>query len=230
VAIAADGSVVMTGYFAGTVEFGGPPLSAPPASGTDAFLAVLDEDGAHTSSTSFGNDTSQLAQRGQHVRIDGDGNIVFAGTFVDMVDLGGGPITGEGEDDVFVAKYSPAGAHVWSKGFGNEFPEGLGGIAVDGAGAVLAIGAQRGGTLDFGGGPLIVSEPDDIFLLKLDAAGDHVWSRRFGITGDQDGGDVVANAGNEVIVTGFIEGTTDLGNGVLTSSGLDDVLLAKLPP
>jgi len=147
-----------------------------------------------------------------------------------MVDLGGGPIDGQGMDDLFVAKYSAAGDHVWSKGFGNAQNEALAGLAVDGAGAVLLTGTLRGGTVDLGGGPLTVAEPDDMFVLKLDGTGKHLWSRRFGITGDQDGGGIVTNLDNEVIVTGFIEGTTDFGNGVLTTGGADDVLLAKLPP
>jgi hypothetical protein len=52
-------------------------------------------------------------------------------------------------------------------------------VAVDGAGNVLLTG-DFDGTVDFGGGPLTSAGSDDIFVAKLDAQGNHLWSKRFG--------------------------------------------------
>ena len=45
----------------------------------------------------------------------------------------------------------------------------------------VIVSGQFMGTIDFGGGPLTTSGPsaDAIYLAKLDAAGNHVWSKRF---------------------------------------------------
>jgi hypothetical protein len=86
------------------------------------------------------------------------------------------------------------------------------------------------GTIDFGGAPVVTAEPTDILVLKLDPSGNHLWSRRFGDDSDQDGRAIATDSANNVYVLGELSGTINFGNGLLTSSGSDDVCLAKLGP
>ncbi|HLN81480.1 MAG TPA: hypothetical protein VK392_09850, partial [Thermoanaerobaculia bacterium] len=52
------------------------------------------------------------------IAVDGAGNVVVVGAFQNSVDFGGGSLTSAGGTDMFVAKYSASGAHLWSRRFG----------------------------------------------------------------------------------------------------------------
>src|SRR5260370_7413933 len=92
--------------------------------------------------------------------VDGSGNVVITGVFQGLVNLGGGTLTGAGTGyNIFVAKYSPTGAPLWSKRFGtstaSEVPKCM---ALDSAGNIFIGGALAGGS-----------------LMKLDSSGNLLW-------------------------------------------------------
>ncbi|MGD8415217.1 MAG: nucleotide-binding protein, partial [Candidatus Latescibacterota bacterium] len=169
--------VVMTGSFAGTLDFGGGPLAS--AGGLDMFVVKLDEDGNHQWSRSFGGAAQQTPKS---VDVDGDGNIVATGFFSGEVDFDGGPLTNTSASDVFVVKLDPAGSHLWSARYGNanagDYHRARG-VAVDGADNIVVAGEFEG-DIDFGGGPLVSAGEYDVFLAQFAPTGAHVWSRRFG--------------------------------------------------
>ena len=82
------------------------------------------------------------------------------------MDFGGGPLTSAGGIDIFLAKFDPAGNHLWSKRFGDGFSQIGYSVTVDGADNVLFTGAFSG-SVDFGGGPLTSAGGIDIFLAKF---------------------------------------------------------------
>jgi hypothetical protein len=225
-AIAADGSgnVFATGYIgaaAGGVDFGGGPLVS--AGLYDVFLAKYSAAGQYLWAKRFGgtgNDT------GLAVSTDSAGNVIIAGTFEGTVDFGGGALSSAGLRDIFVAKYSATGQHLWSKRFGSSGDEVGYGVAVDSAGDVVLSGKFQN-SVSFGGTTLTSAGGDDIFLAKLSGAtGAHVWSKRFGSTsGDVSLGVDVDGSGN-VVMTGYFTGSVNFGGTVLSSSGLD-VFVAK---
>ena len=93
-------------------------------------------------------------QDGLSVALDGLGNTIITGAFEGTVDFGGGPLTSEGNIEAYVAKFDPAGNHLWSQRFGG--PDGgatVRGVTTDAAGNIFVTG-DFGGTVDFGGGPL----------------------------------------------------------------------------
>jgi hypothetical protein len=98
--------------------------------------------------------------------IDSAGNMVITGRFGSLVDFGGGPLTGAGQGDIFVAKLDPSGNHLWSADFGDEDAQVAGGTAIDSAGSVVVTGCFAG-TVDFGNGPLVSVGNEDVFLVKL---------------------------------------------------------------
>ena len=221
-AIDAAGNVVLTGFFDGTVDFGGGALTS--AGAHDVFLAELDPEGNHLWSRRFGDAASQWAYS---TAIDASGDVVLAGYFEGTLDFGGGPLTSAGAYDVFVAKLDADGNHLWSRRFGDGDDQFALSTAVDGAGNVVLAGFF-GGAVELGGGPLTSAGAYDVFVAKLDAGGDHLWSRRFGDASYQRASAVAVDGSGAVLFTGWFDGTMEVGGGVLTSAGADDGFVAKL--
>jgi hypothetical protein len=143
------------------------------------------------------------------------------------MDLAGCTLSNAGASDLFVAKLDPSGKCLWSAGASAlaDLQQG-GAIAADNAGNVLLVGGFSG-SVDFGGGPFVSAGDRDIFLVKLDAAGEQLWSRRAGSPlNDYATGVAIDSAGN-ILVTGGFNGTADLGTGPLVSGGKADVFVAK---
>jgi hypothetical protein len=84
--------------------------------------------------------------------------------------------------------------------------------------------------VDFGGGP--ITGDYDIYLVKLDSNGNHLWSRYFPGNDLDHGFGVAADGSANIILTGDFYGTVNLGGGPLTSPGNNnyDIFLAKFDP
>jgi hypothetical protein len=233
VAVDTAGNVFLTGTFSGTIDFGGGPLVS--AGGPDIYVAKFDKTGAHVWSKRFGD--SRDRQSGMDLKADALGNVIVFGSLLGSANFGGGSLSSTGTvlADIFVAKFAPDGAHIWSKAFGGPggaSPGPPGSLVVDPSGSVLFTGI--GGAIDFGGGLLKAG----MYMTKLTATGTHVWSHHFGGGSSADYGYgtslTLDPAGNAVILVGFF-GTDDFDDGVFpgasfTSAGNQDVFLGKFLP
>lgn len=131
-----------------------------------------------------------------------------------MLDLGSGPLTSQGEEDVLVAKLTSDGAPIWSKRFGDEKTQRALNVATDGSGNVIVAGVAQG-TVDFGGGPRTASESGEAFLVKLDPSGNHLWSKLLGSGAASFGSSpsapgVSADANGGIVISGSVNGDLDL--------------------
>ncbi len=166
----AGGNVLLTGQFEGSLDFGGDVLVAEKVdfSRPDIFVAKLDAGGSHLWSKRFGD---AEAQYGAEIRADSAGNVVLVGGFEGSIDFGGEALTAAMVDlnvpDIFVAKFDPAGAHLWSRRYGDEANQGVSALAIDSGQNILLTG-DNAGTFDFGGDPLNATTGDDsVFVAKL---------------------------------------------------------------
>lgn len=164
VAVDADGNIVLTGAFAGTIDFGGGALNSANANYDDIFLAKFAGDGSLLWSQSFGGN---LFDRGNAVSVDQLGNIALVGSFYETIDLGGGALKSTGGSDIFVAKYSPDGAHLWSKSFGaaSGIDDGRA-VTVDSQNNIITTG-QFFSVVDFGGGAQASGGLGDMLMVSL---------------------------------------------------------------
>jgi hypothetical protein len=101
------------------------------------------------------------------------------------------------------------------------------GVAIDGAGNIYWTGAFNG-QIDFGGGVLTSAGNNDVFLVKLDAAGKHVWSKRFGDAQEQWGTVVAVDSSGDPYLGGFFIGTIDFGSGGTHTASANEAFIAKL--
>ncbi|HEV8198771.1 MAG TPA: nucleotide-binding protein, partial [Candidatus Polarisedimenticolia bacterium] len=155
-----SGRVVVTGDYYGTIDFGGGALVS--VGGGNMFLAMLSSTGAHVWSKRFGIGGNSAAG----VTVDTAGNVIMTGTMVGAADFGGGPLWGNGSFDIFLAKFNNAGAHVWSKRFGDLSDDHGNGVASDPSGNVILTGDYFL-SVDFGGGALPSPGSSDAFLVKF---------------------------------------------------------------
>jgi PKD repeat protein len=227
VAVDGSGNVYVTGYFRGTVDFGGGPLTVPFTNDLDVFLAKFTAAGAHAWSKNFANDGNE---RGYGIAADATGNVAITGYFSNSVNFGGGALTSANAmTDIFVARFTSTGAYSWSRRFGAADANESGyAAAMDGSGNVLVSGYLLK-AVDLGGGTLAALGGTDAFVAKYAAtSGAHVWSRRLGGTLNDYGYSVTVDptTGN-VYVTGAFEGVAGFGGASLSSAGAADIFIAK---
>jgi hypothetical protein len=164
VAIDANDNIILTGAFAGTIDFGGGALNSADENYDDIFLTKLSGDGSHLWSKNFGG---TIIDSGNAVAVDRSGNVALAGSFSDSINLGGDTLNSAGGVDVFLAKYSPDGSPLWSKAFGAETGSDSGcAVAVDNQNNIIGAGGFFS-AVDFGGGPQISTGNGDMFLISL---------------------------------------------------------------
>jgi hypothetical protein len=222
----ADGDVYLFGDFAGTIDFGGGPLTA--TGGYDVYVVKLrGSNGNHEWSMVFpGSDTDWA----KSVVVDEPGYVYLTGFFNDTIDFSGGTLTSAGSSDIYIAKLTPMGFHAWSKRFGDsQLQTGLE-IATDAAGDVFAAGDFYG-TVNFGGGNLTSGGSHDFYVAKFDTDGNHRWSKRFGGAGEHRLGGLDVHPEGLIFIGGHFENTLDFGGGgVLNSYHAHDGFLAGLDP
>jgi hypothetical protein len=225
--IAADGAgnVIATGFFAGTVDFGGGALVN--AGQFDIFVAKFDSGGKHVWSKRFGDKDTQFSQ---DVAIDLEGNVLLVGQLAGTTSFGGNALVAH--SNVFVAKLDPAGAHLWSHKYGDATGDHYAEhVATDSLGNVVVVGKSNStGAIDFGGPSLPGSLEQQSFAAKLDKDGNHVWSKVFSAPSGSLGLDVTGIAcdlGGNAVIVGSFGGSVDFGGGALVSAGGTDVFIAK---
>jgi hypothetical protein len=221
VAVDASGNILVTGYFAGSANFGGANLAA--VGQTDVFLAKYSPTGAHLWSNRFGG---YNPDRGYSVTTDLLGNVFLTGYMVGTVDFGGGPLVSAGLADVFLAKFTSAGTHVWSRRFGGASSDVAESVAVDAGGNASIAGYFQGG-VDFGTGLLTSAGGNDAFVARYDVNGNALWSKRWGGAGDDRATGLAVDSLGNVIATGTFTGDVSFGGPTLSNPGGADIFLVK---
>ncbi len=238
-AVDSSGNVAVTGYFSGTVNFGGVSFTSQVISGLDPnnykdiFIAKYLPTGTHLWSRQLGADADDIA-RG--IATDGAGNVIVTGGVENYVDFGDGVVTGtQGGYDFFVAKYAALDGHLlWKKRYGSGGTEQGNAVTVDGNGDVVVVGTFQG-TVNFGGANLTAtggSTDQDIFIAKYaGVTGEHIWSKHFGAGPSYDYANAVTiDSGNNILVTGKFYGIANFGGSDLVSAGDYDAFVAKYLP
>jgi hypothetical protein len=225
VAIDGSGDVIVTGWFSGTSDFGGVPLTS--MGDQDIFVAKFSAEGTPIWSHRYGD---AMSQSGSAVAVDSAGNVVLAGSFAGAVNFGSAELASAGGADVFLAKFDAAGNEEWSKRFGDALDEEVTGMAVDGAGYILLTGRFKG-MVDFGGGPLaeVCAGLGDLFIVKFDPQGTHQWSKSFCLSGDARAASIAADSKGNVLLTGHFDGSITFGGDTLVSDGRDAFAVKLMP-
>ena len=225
------GEVVASGFFSGTLAFGGtaqPITSVNTPQGLpslDVWVAKLSATGVPMWAVSFGGAGDD---RGGTIVSDAAGDLYVTGTFSGAVPFGSITLTSAGADDLFLVKLSGAtGAVQWATSIGSAEAETSGFLALDGAGHLLVTGTiagplETGGT-HFGG--------LDAALASYDAStGTRRWLQILGTPGADRGWAVHAGAGAAYFGLSVAEPLNLLGPVPLVGAAAYTALMLKIAP
>jgi hypothetical protein len=239
IALDPSGNLYVSGFFQGTTDFdpGAGVANRTSAGAYDGFVGKYDPSGALLWVHSFGSTSFDYCFGSE---VDTSGNVFVTGTFIGTVDFdpgaGNASVTAVSAfSEAFVLKLDSDGNFGWVKVITGPRSEIGISIALDSGDNIYSFG-QFSDTPDFdpNGGtfPLTAVSVSDLYVQKLDAAGNLLWA--VAVEGRiRDFGRFIAlDAGDNLYATASFTGTTDFdpGPGVLNmaSAGANDAFLWKL--
>ena len=242
IAVDDAGAVYTTGSFLGIVDFNPDTtvsfnLTAAGTANADLFISKLDSSGNFVWAKNIGIASEEI---GYSLVTDDLANVYVIGVFSGTVDFDPGPNTvnliSAGAKDVFILKLDSSGNFVWARNIGGASEDVGFAVKLDALNNVLVTGSFTG-TADFDPGALTynltTSGNRDIYVLKLNNAGDFVWAKKMGGS-DQDWANAIAvDANGNVYSTGKFAGTADFDPSPQTSDSItalqyDDIFVSKL--
>ncbi len=178
---------------------------------------------------------------GNAIAADAVGNIFVTGIFADEVDFDPANtpsfrFMANGGYDVFVSRFDTSGRHIWTKAVGGSSSDAGTSIAADDAGGVYISGHFRNAVNFNPGGStpatLTSAGMQDVFVYKLDTAGNYTWARHMGGKGNDFSHAISLDRAGNVITGGRFADTADFDPGAdtvrLISAGGTDAFISKL--
>lgn len=149
-----------------------------------------------------------------HVATDLDRNIVIAGSFEGVLDLGvGARLISQDESDIFVAKLTPAGEILWAASVGGAGTQYGMAVATDLDGNIVVTGSTRAPVIQ--GFPV---PPSEIFAAKLDASGQPIFAMSFGSAHTGIGLGAAVSEKGEITLVGRMSGIARFDDFAIKSS------------
>jgi len=224
ITIDSSGNSYITGYFYGTASFGSTTLTTTGSGAVDIFVAKLDSSGNWLWAKQAGGNNWDV---GFGIATDSSGNSYVTGFFAESASFGSTTLTSSGGEDIFVAKLDSSGNWLWAKQAGGTSPDYGWGIAIDSSGNSYVTGYFEG-TASFGTTNLTSSGVQDIFIAKLDSSGNWLWVKQAGGNNWDVGFGIATDSSGNSYITGLFAEFASFGSTTLTSSGQDDIFVAKL--
>lgn len=228
----------ITGSFSDTLDFdpdnGVTNLITEPFV-TTGFLAKYSEDGDLEWAKQL-----KGVDYGMGVSGGVNGNIFVTGIFSDTARFESGASTinlvSNGQSDIFIAKYKGDGELLFAKSLGSSNTDWGFSITNDKDGNALITG-MFSGSMDFDPGvgeEIIEAQVWDVYVLKLNDAGEFLWVKTFGGQQYEWGNAIVTDKDGNIYTTGFFNDTTDFdpGTGVLelVAGAYNEIFIHKLDP
>lgn len=167
---------------------------------------------------------------GYGVSSDADGNVYATGTVSDSAKFDT-LVFGAHFADMFIAKYDNDGILQWAHTGGNNLIDEGRAIATDANGNSFVVGYYNTNpiytTVDFSGDTLVGNGSYDFFIAMYDAGGDLMWIKQGGSSLGDYGYGVTIDGNGGVYACGAFQGTATFGTQTITSSGMDDIFVAK---
>jgi Secretion system C-terminal sorting domain len=230
-----NNDVVVTGYFAGTVDFdpGAGTNNITSNGGDDSFISKFSGTGTYQWTQRIGSAFDEYIYDVTTSELNA---IVCTGVFTGTVDFDPSGtvnnLTATNMNDAFVLALSSTGSYGWSAKLGGSGNETGYGITMDNLYNIYVTGFfSTSMDADPGAGSfnLTSNGANDIFVVKLAGISTFQWAIGLGGTANDNGRDIMVNANGDVYTCGYYRNTVDFdpGAGVAsyTSNGSGDMFL-----
>ena len=232
----ADGHLLITGIFNGSVDFDPGPGNVTFSSlgSYDSFVISLDTDGnLNWAKTITGNETELI----NDFELDHEGNLLITGGFSGHADFDPGPdqnlVTATSDLNGFVLKLNGDGTLNWVKAFTGTGKTSATRIKTSQSG-IIYVAATLSGTIDFNPGTtvnnLTKEGPEAMVLVKLSNTGEFENAVSFGENDYFNFPILAIDNHSNIYVTGSFTGSSDFDPGpanvTLTSTGITDLFYA----
>ena len=228
VAVDHTGASFVTGnFFSPTASFGG-SLTLTNSGDNDVFVAKYDPSGTALWARQVKGPSDDY---GYGIAADGAGNCYVTGTFFSSVATFATAITltNGGYNDIFLAKYDPAGTALWARKAGGSSDDYSYALALDSATNVYLAGNLYSTNASFGGLTSTNAGSHDLFVAKYNSSGSAQWVKRAGGNGAESANVLSLDAGGNCHVTGFFASTNAaFDSTVLTNTGGYDFFVAQI--
>jgi CheY-like chemotaxis protein len=225
ITIDSQGNQIVVGIYNVAATIGG--TAETTQGGYDFYVAKYSVGGTLQWIRTYGGGNDNIVSS---VAVDSADNIIVTGEFMGSMSAGGTIMTSAGGasySDVFVAKYSASGAHIWSKRFGGAYGNYANRVMVDKNNDIFVAGLYNFQT-DFGGGAVQSAGGADGYVVKFSGqSGGYIWAHSFGGANYDDAEGLAVDGNGDVVVSGYSTGSMDFGGGVRVSGGGADGFLAK---
>ena len=217
IAVDQDGNAIVTGTFKGSIVLG--TFKTTNILGQDFFVAKFDKQGTFIWRKHFSR-TLEKDKEHAHVsvKIIGKGHFILGGMFSKTLQVESTSMTSNGQDDMFVARFSEHGSLVWAQNFGGKGADVVRAIEVHPQSIVYLAGGFSE-IVSFGSTSATSKGKKDYFIASLDSSGK--WSSV--ITGGSTEEDEVTGLHitrqGELYVVGTFAKTVAFGNFSLTAFG-----------
>ena len=223
IAIDNNGNSYLTGSFRETATFGSYSLTH--IGWTDIFVAKIDGDGNWLWATKAGGSDYD---RGLQIAIDDNGNSYVAGRFQTTAIFGSYYLITNGSYDIFVAKMDGDGNWLWATKAGGSSLDAAYGLVIDNNGNSYVTGSFME-TATFGSYFSLSSNGSyDIFVAKMNGAGNWLWVTNAGGSDYDRGLDIAIDDNDNSYIIGRFQTTATFGSYSLTSYGEWDIVVAKV--
>ncbi len=215
IAVDSDGNSYVSGFFAGTVSFGGGLSMSSEGNSQDAFVMKLSPAGTALWVKRGGSAAN--SDRANSIAVDNSGNVFITGVFSGMATFGALSLTSLNNTlDAFIVKYDSNGNELWAKkGSGNAADRGIA-ITTDAVGNAYSTG-QFSGNITFDN-TYTNTILNAFYVIKHSASGNEEWFRWAGGS-EQSIANGIASDGSSIFLTGnFGASISFLGSGTSTLS------------
>lgn len=222
IAVDGDGNCFVTGSFYGDIQCQGSHIVSN--GGLDVFIAKFDAEGILVWANGVGGDGYD---RGCDVAVDGRGNPVVTGFYNSSVDFGVSTLESRGRSDIFVAKFDPQGNPIWAHSSGGVSTDIGYGVTVGSMDNIYVTGFFNGHA-HFGSHELQSRGSEDIFVIVFNAEGRLDKVIHAGGNFSDEANDISTDSFGNIFITGRYRQSAEFGSTLLSSTGDDDLFVAKV--
>jgi gliding motility-associated-like protein len=231
-----NNNIYITGHFQGTIDFDPGPgvYNLSPSGFSDAYFMKLNENGIFQWAYKLGGINDDT---GFDIAVDSNNDIIVTGDFTNTADFDPSSniynlttIDGSGS---FVLKIDSNANFIWA----NTINTNTHAISIDKSNNILLTGVY-GNTVDFDPSSLgnynlsSISGTADIYILKLNPAGQFIFANSIGGNLQEVGGSICTDSYNNIYLTGGFSGLCDFdpssNNFDINSNGNLDIFITKM--